>query len=174
MLQLRNVRRTKAGADSNRRQIDSNGRRFDSSREEMSPFPDRMSPLLREMSPFLRDLSLFLREMSPFSDEISPFRREVRPFQAAISPDSRAVSPLGSQMRLLGHSVCLPARPVDPSCVECRGKMCRNDANAAKPSQTIVTSDGAITLFNVGWDQLASSAGPPSGNVEKSWWAGGR
>ena len=23
-----------------------------------------------------------------------------------------------------------------------------------------------------GWDQLASSAGPPSGNVKKSWWAG--
>ena len=30
----------------------------------------------------------------------------------------------------------------------------------------------AIALFNVGWDKLASSAGPPSGNVEKSWWAG--
>ncbi len=30
----------------------------------------------------------------------------------------------------------------------------------------------AIALFNVGWDQIASSAGPPSGNVENSWWAG--
>ncbi len=30
----------------------------------------------------------------------------------------------------------------------------------------------ATAFFNVGWDQLASSAGPPSENVEKSWWAG--
>ncbi len=30
----------------------------------------------------------------------------------------------------------------------------------------------AIAFFIVGWDQLASSAGPPSENVEKSRWAG--
>ena len=30
----------------------------------------------------------------------------------------------------------------------------------------------AIAFFKVGWDQLASSAGPPSRNVEKSWWVG--
>ena len=31
---------------------------------------------------------------------------------------------------------------------------------------------GAIAFFKVGWDQLASSAGPPSSNVENCWWAG--
>ena len=30
----------------------------------------------------------------------------------------------------------------------------------------------AIAIFNVGWDQLSSSTGPPSENVEKSWWVG--
>jgi len=30
----------------------------------------------------------------------------------------------------------------------------------------------AIAYFSVVWDQLASSAGPPLGNVEKFWWAG--
>ena len=30
----------------------------------------------------------------------------------------------------------------------------------------------AIACFKVGWDQHASSAGPPSENIEKSWWAG--
>ena len=30
----------------------------------------------------------------------------------------------------------------------------------------------AIAFFKVGWDQLASSAGPPKGNVVKRWWAG--
>ncbi len=30
----------------------------------------------------------------------------------------------------------------------------------------------AIAIFKVGWDQLASSAGPPSGNIQICWWAG--
>ena len=29
----------------------------------------------------------------------------------------------------------------------------------------------AIAFFKVGWDQLASSAGPPSGSIENSRWA---
>jgi len=33
-------------------------------------------------------------------------------------------------------------------------------------------SDRAIAFFKVGWDQLASSAGPPAENVENYWWAG--
>ena len=115
----------------------------------MSPFPDRMSPFLHAVSPFLR-------EVRPFPDEVSPFRREVRPFHAAISQDSRAVSPLGQQMRLLGHSVCLPARPVDQSCVECRLEMCRNDANAAKPSQSIATAE-LFQTSRCGWGRVFES-----------------
>ena len=119
--------------------MDSNGRRFDSYREEMSPFPDRMSP--------------FLPDFSPFPGDVSLYRREVRPFHAAISQDSCAVSPLGQQMRLLGPSVCLPARPVDQSCVECRLEMCRNDANAAKPSQSIATAE-LFQTSRCGWGRV--------------------
>jgi hypothetical protein len=56
----------------------------------------------------------------------------------------------------------------------------RNDpaeinAPARKPLAARAESEStrrrAIAVFNVGWDQLASSVGPPSGIVEKSWWA---
>ena len=41
-------------------------------------------------------------------------------------------------------------------------------AASEQPFQIDRSWHRAITFFNVGWDQLASSAGPPAGNVEKS------